>query len=127
MMLPLVLYPPPSFEAVYCYFLQLPKSGCCSISDALSCSLDLSSIFINLLTVKQKVKQSKILSSGLAISTICGLVDVIFHRQYDIPQLLMRVPFKIRARRGGAEVAGWTLDRKIRVRFPAYPHRVWAL
>ena len=30
------------------------------------------------------------------------------------------------ARRGGAEVAGWTLDRKIRVRFPAYPHRVWA-
>ena len=33
----------------------------------------------------------------------------------------------IRARRGGAEVADWTLDRKIRVRFPAYPHRVWAL
>ena len=31
------------------------------------------------------------------------------------------------ARRGGAEVAGWSLDRKIRVRFPAYPHRVWAL
>ena len=31
------------------------------------------------------------------------------------------------ARRGGAEVAGLTLDRKIRVRFPAYPHRVWAL
>ena len=31
------------------------------------------------------------------------------------------------ARRGGAEVAGWTLVRKIRVRFPAYPHRVWAL
>ena len=31
------------------------------------------------------------------------------------------------ARRGGAEVAGWTLDRKIRVRFPAYPRRVWAL
>ena len=31
------------------------------------------------------------------------------------------------ARRGCAEVAGWTLDRKIRVRFPAYPHRVWAL
>ena len=33
----------------------------------------------------------------------------------------------IQARRGGAEVAGWTLDRKIRVRFPACPHRVWAL
>ena len=31
------------------------------------------------------------------------------------------------ARRGGAEVAGWTLDRKIQVRFCAYPHRVWAL
>ena len=31
------------------------------------------------------------------------------------------------ARRGGAAVAGWTLDRKIRVRFPAYPQRVWAL
>ena len=31
------------------------------------------------------------------------------------------------ARRGGAELAGWTLDRKIRVLFPAYPHRVWAL
>ena len=31
------------------------------------------------------------------------------------------------ARRSGAEVAGWTLDRKIRVRFPAYTHRVWAL
>ena len=31
------------------------------------------------------------------------------------------------ARRGGAEVVGWTLDRKIRVRFPAYPHRLWAL
>ena len=30
-------------------------------------------------------------------------------------------------RRGGAEVAGWTLDREIRVRFLAYPHRVWAL
>ena len=30
-------------------------------------------------------------------------------------------------RRGGVEVAGWILDRKIRVRFPAYPHRVWTL
>ena len=33
----------------------------------------------------------------------------------------------ILSHRGGAEVAGWTLDRKIRVQFPAYPHRVWAL
>ena len=38
-----------------------------------------------------------------------------------------RPPTNHIARRGGAEVAGWTLDRKIRVRFPAYPHRVWAL
>ena len=38
------------------------------------------------------------------------------------------VPFTCAgACRGGAEVAGWTLDRKIRVRFPAYPHRLWAL
>ena len=28
------------------------------------------------------------------------------------------------ARRGGVEVAGWALDRMIRVWFPAYPHRV---
>ena len=35
--------------------------------------------------------------------------------------------FNRKACRGGAEVAGWTLDRKIRVRFPAYPHRVWAI
>ena len=41
----------------------------------------------------------------------------IFHELY----------YMYNARRGGAEVAGWTLDRKIRVRFPAYPHRVWAL
>ena len=29
--------------------------------------------------------------------------------------------------RGGAEVAGWTVDQTIRVRFPAYPHRLLAL
>ena len=40
------------------------------------------------------------------------------------PTCYIVIPLK---RRGGAEVAGWTLDRKIRVRFPAYPHRVWAL
>ena len=34
---------------------------------------------------------------------------------------------KTLARHGGAEVAGWTFDRKIRVRFPASPHRVRAL
>ena len=27
----------------------------------------------------------------------------------------------------GVEVACWTLNRTIRVRFPAYPHRAWAL
>ena len=37
------------------------------------------------------------------------------------------IPLQRIARRGGAEVAGWTLDRKIWVWFPAYPHRVWAL
>ena len=26
----------------------------------------------------------------------------------------------------GVEIAGWTMDRKTRVRFPAYPYRVWA-
>ena len=33
------------------------------------------------------------------------------------------------ALRGGVhvDVAGSTVDRKTRVRFPAYPHRVWAL
>ena len=31
------------------------------------------------------------------------------------------------ARRGGVEVAGWTVDRKTQVRFPAYPHREWVL
>ena len=31
------------------------------------------------------------------------------------------------ARRGGVQVAGWTVDRKTRVRFAAYPHWVWAL
>ena len=30
------------------------------------------------------------------------------------------------ARRGSAEIAGWTLCLEIRVRFPAYPQRVWA-
>ena len=30
-------------------------------------------------------------------------------------------------RRGGVEIAGWTMDRKTWVQYPAYPHRVWAL
>ena len=51
-------------------------------------------------------------SQGIWDSVSAGDIDVSIHKA---------------ARRGGAEVAGWTLDWKIRVRFPAYPHRVWAL
>ena len=54
-----------------------------------------------------------------------------FHRQAVCLQFKEQVTIPVLptlyARRGGAEVAGWTLDWKIRVRFPAYPHRVWAL
>ena len=32
----------------------------------------------------------------------------------------------LRACRGGVEVASWTADREFRVRFSAYPYRVWA-
>ena len=35
--------------------------------------------------------------------------------------------YKCEARHSGVEVAGSTVDRTIQVRFPAYPHRVWAL
>ena len=45
----------------------------------------------------------------------------------DVEILLPVKSCWIPARRGGVEVAGWTVDRTIRVRFPAYPHRVWAL
>ena len=38
---------------------------------------------------------------------------------------LMFFYLKIFARRGGVEVAGWTLERTTRVQFPAYPHGVW--
>ena len=31
------------------------------------------------------------------------------------------------ASRDGVEVAGWTVNRETQVRFPAYPHRLWAL
>ena len=37
------------------------------------------------------------------------------------------ISYFLLVRRGGVEVAGWTVDRTIRVRFPAYLHRVWAL
>ena len=30
------------------------------------------------------------------------------------------------ARHSGIDVAGWTVDQEIQVRFPAYLHRVWA-
>ena len=47
--------------------------------------------------------------------------------KYFIVYSSRQISICILARRGGAEVASWTLDRKIRVRFPAYPHRVLAL
>ena len=56
----------------------------------------------------------------MSLSAICNATTS-FSWQIDLNSLMRE------ARRGGAEVAGWTLDRKIRVRFPAYPHRVWAL
>ena len=54
------------------------------------------------------------------------------YNKTDYRKLLLEIGVRVEldefeARRGGAEVAGWTLDRKIRVQFPAYPHRVWAL
>ena len=52
------------------------------------------------------------------------LVVVVINLEHVTFDLLFK---NLTARRDGAEVAGWTLDRKIRVRFPAYPHRVWAL
>ena len=54
------------------------------------------------------------------------LVDMLVCRSMCMYVSMPAYP-RIVARRGGAEVAGWTLDRKIRVRFPAYPHCVWAL
>ena len=42
-------------------------------------------------------------------------------------QVYHSATYIVLARRGGVEVAGWTLDRTIRVRFPAYPHHVLAL
>ena len=49
------------------------------------------------------------------------------YKYFTVQYSFFSKPGECPARRGGAEVAGWTLDRKIRVRFPAYPHRVWAL
>ena len=43
------------------------------------------------------------------------------------PPNSFKLIFLLWARHGGAEVAGLTVDRRILVRFPAYPHRVWAL
>ena len=47
--------------------------------------------------------------------------------QFRIFREYLSLCFLLLARRGGAEVAGWTVDRTIRVRFPAFPHRMWAL
>ena len=45
-----------------------------------------------------------------------------------VRQILCQLSFSvvIQACRSDVEVAGWTVDQKTRVRFPAYPHRVWA-
>ena len=52
---------------------------------------------------------------------------IMFHLYFHFIIFVVLFPITVFARRDGAEEAGWTLDRKIRVRFPAYPHRVWAL
>ena len=48
-----------------------------------------------------------------------------FHHMFNSQNAKKVIEFH--AHRGDAEVAGWTLDWKNLVRFPAYPHRVWAL
>ena len=50
-------------------------------------------------------------------------ITLLFRRQDHDRFLHYCIP----ARRGGEEVAGWSVDRKTRVPFPAYPHRVCAL
>ena len=40
--------------------------------------------------------------------------------------IIVNVPYSL-VRSGCVEVTSWTVDRAIRVRFPAYPHRVSAL
>ena len=57
-----------------------------------------------------------------------NLYECIFYRNYfghDYYNLQSSWAL-YKARRGGVEVAGWTVDRKTRVRFPVYLHRVWA-
>ena len=64
------------------------------------------------------LRENKVLANKKCFYSICDGTDV---------QVDWRSCSYGRARRGGAEVAGWTLDRKMWVQFPAYPHRVWAL
>ena len=43
------------------------------------------------------------------------------HIAYSVVTItLLESYLKIKAHRGGVEVAGWTLDREIRVRFPVH-------
>ena len=63
------------------------------------------------------------------VSTYCitMMIAVCCKFLFNSRYIRQSFPFNNVARRGGAEVAGWTLDRKIRVRFPAYPHCMWTL
>ena len=72
------------------------------------------------------IYNSDLASIRLHFTYLCRICILLQSSYYITLMRLARVPL-CPARRGGAEVAGWTLDRKIRVRFPAYPHRVWAL
>ena len=53
-------------------------------------------------------------------------LTLVCHKHYNNYHVLY-TDSTIVARRGGIEVAGWTVGRTILVRFPAYPHCVWAL
>ena len=58
---------------------------------------------------------------------VYGWARTIFINTYIFVYSAVEVYCPAFARRGGVEVAGWTVDRKIQVRFPPYPNCVWAL
>ena len=66
---------------------------------------------------------------GLSYFTYIFLVTRPFTPYHNFDVVILTFNFESHTlnvaitRLGGDEVAGWTLDRKIRVRFPAYPHR----
>ena len=117
-----------SYELVARSVNQLPTQKCPSLDvwkppllGDCKCKIYLTRFFF-----QWKIETFKLL---LPISKLCGTLRPA-HICYFIGlcvHITRRVNTRGKARRGGAEVAGWTLDRKIRVRFPAYPHRVWAL